>query len=246
MVDTGSGIYKIVNTVNNKCYIGSAVNFKKRWQAHLFHLRKNIHHSIYLQNAFNKYGEKVFVFEVIAFNIPLEDLIACEQFYLTHLNPEYNINLIAGGGRLGRVHTKESKLKMSIAKTGQVHTEETKQKLSKMHKGKILSVETKMKISNTLKGVVHSLETMQKIALANTGKKHSKETKLKISQANKGRAKPKNQECRQRLSESLTGKPKSEEHKSKMPSFPKGHVPWNKGMKWPNKCKKNLIEANNV
>ena len=35
-----SGIYKIVNKVTSKFYIGSSVNFKRRWYMHKFELKR--------------------------------------------------------------------------------------------------------------------------------------------------------------------------------------------------------------
>ena len=42
------GIYKIVNSINNKIYVGSAKNIKKRWSAHKSDLNKNKHHNKHL------------------------------------------------------------------------------------------------------------------------------------------------------------------------------------------------------
>ena len=60
-----SGIYKILNIINNKIYIGSAVNIDRRWSEHKSLLTNNKHHSKYLQNSFNKYGTENFLFEVV-------------------------------------------------------------------------------------------------------------------------------------------------------------------------------------
>jgi len=57
-----SGIYLIINLQNNKFYVGSAINVRKRKNKHLQQLRKNKHDNQYLQNSFNKYGENNFVF----------------------------------------------------------------------------------------------------------------------------------------------------------------------------------------
>ena len=58
-------IYKITNTINNKVYIGQTVrNPLLRKEEHFNNLKKGIHHSSYLQNSFDKYGN-VFEFEVI-------------------------------------------------------------------------------------------------------------------------------------------------------------------------------------
>lgn len=60
-----SGIYAIVNTINNKQYIGSAINIKSRWVDHKKRLRKGNHHCKHLQFAWNKYGESAFSFIVL-------------------------------------------------------------------------------------------------------------------------------------------------------------------------------------
>lgn len=57
-----SGIYMIVNVINNKCYIGSTKNFRKRKYEHFKDLINNKHHSQHLQNAYNKYGKESFHF----------------------------------------------------------------------------------------------------------------------------------------------------------------------------------------
>lgn len=57
-------IYSIINSTNDKRYIGQTINFQNRKTTHLRDLRKGTHHSAKLQNAWNKYGEENFIFEV--------------------------------------------------------------------------------------------------------------------------------------------------------------------------------------
>lgn len=59
------GIYRILNTINNKFYIGSSVNLRKRLYEHRRLLRLGKHENYHLQNAFTKYGEENFKFEII-------------------------------------------------------------------------------------------------------------------------------------------------------------------------------------
>lgn len=56
-------IYAIVNTVNNKHYIGQTKNklFKRKYQ-HFFMLRNNEHWSTHLQASWNRHGEENFKF----------------------------------------------------------------------------------------------------------------------------------------------------------------------------------------
>ena len=59
------GIYKITNLKNHKIYIGSSNNIMRRWYEHLRDLKNQKHCNSHLQNAWNKYGENNFLFEII-------------------------------------------------------------------------------------------------------------------------------------------------------------------------------------
>ncbi|CAM3707623.1 hypothetical protein BSI_39410 [Bacillus inaquosorum KCTC 13429] len=60
------GIYKIVNKINIKVYIGSSVNIESRHQGHKRDLRNGKHHNYLLQKDWDKYGEKSFEFVTIS------------------------------------------------------------------------------------------------------------------------------------------------------------------------------------
>lgn len=93
--DDPSGIYKITCVPSAKIYIGSAVGIKTRWSLHKSQLYKESHHNIYLQRAWNKYGEGNFCFEIVELcGIP--ELISREQYYIDTLNPDFNICRVAG------------------------------------------------------------------------------------------------------------------------------------------------------
>lgn len=49
-------IYKIINTINGKIYVGSAKYFAGRKGEHYSMLRNNKHSNKHLQNSYNKYG----------------------------------------------------------------------------------------------------------------------------------------------------------------------------------------------
>ena len=94
-----TGIYQIRNVINDKLYIGSTTRyFSQRKAEHFKNLRKGIHSSIILQNAWNKYGEKSFKFEILE-ECTKEKCLEREQYYLDSLNPKYNINKIAENSR---------------------------------------------------------------------------------------------------------------------------------------------------
>jgi group I intron endonuclease len=73
-----TGIYQILNKVNGKSYVGSAVNIKKRWAVHRHTLRNN-KNSPHLQKAWNKYGEESFEFNVLEYVPNVEWLLEIEQ-----------------------------------------------------------------------------------------------------------------------------------------------------------------------
>ena len=184
-----SGIYKIRNLSNDKCYVGSAANVFKRWRVHKCYLKSNKHRNVHLQRAWNRHGEQNFVFEVIEEVQDKIKLIEREQYYLDALRPEYNICAIAGSC-LGIKRSAEVKQKMSEAKKGEKHpfygktfSEEHRQKMSESKMGekhylfgKHLSEETRQKMSEAQKGERHHC----------FGKHPSEETKQKMSESKKG------------------------------------------------------------
>lgn len=113
-----SGIYQIKNITNNKLYIGSSLRIKKRWQWHRSMLRLNKHYNSYLQNAWNKYGEKSFIFEILL-EIK-ENLKENEQIFLDTLKPGYNI---------AKEARHKSGFKQITRKKGFRHSEESKEKM---------------------------------------------------------------------------------------------------------------------
>ena len=65
MAEKLCGIYKIVNTITGKIYIGLSCNIKNRWKRHRVDLKAGCHDNQYLQNSYNKYGLEAFTFEII-------------------------------------------------------------------------------------------------------------------------------------------------------------------------------------
>jgi group I intron endonuclease len=76
-----SGIYSIVNNINNKKYIGQSRNIKRRIYNHKYELRKNKHFNKHLQRAWNKYGEEHFSFEVIC-ECSTDEINEKEKYYI--------------------------------------------------------------------------------------------------------------------------------------------------------------------
>ena len=122
-----SGIYRIINTGNNKCYIGSSSDLRKRKSQHFRNLNKGTHHNQHLQNSFNK-NSNIFSFQILI-RCDNEDLIFWEQHFIDKHNPEYNISPTAGSS-LGIVRDKEYCLKKREFMLGRKLSDEVRQTMS--------------------------------------------------------------------------------------------------------------------
>lgn len=153
-------VYRWVNKLNGKTYIGSTVNFYSRFYRYykLDYLRK-LNTPIY--NALLKYGFDNFKLEILEY-CDRKVVIYKEQYYFDLLKPEYNILQIAGSS-LGFKHSDKTlrffknerkldevaKNKLSIAASNRILTELEKENLSKARMGIKLSEETRRKISKS-------------------------------------------------------------------------------------------------
>ena len=159
------GIYKIINVVNNKFYVGSAVDLKRRKTRHFSELRTGKHNNRHLQAAWVKYGEQAFVFVVVE-EVPAEvDLLAAENIWLKeHVGKDYCYNLgvdatapMTGfGGELsptwGYKHTEEARAVIAATSKGRTQDAETIKRKTAHLIGKPKSAEVRAKISATLYG----------------------------------------------------------------------------------------------
>lgn len=80
------GVYCITCSGNGKSYIGSSYNIHKRWTEHIRDLKYNRHHSIKLQNAWNKYGSDKFSLSIIEEIVDRSLLEPIEQTWIDKLN----------------------------------------------------------------------------------------------------------------------------------------------------------------
>ncbi len=221
-----SGIYKIENLENGKVYVGSTTALERRWNEHIYNLRKNKHANAHLQSSFNKYGEEKFKYIIIE-TCDTKQLIEREQYWMDELNvinKGYNICPFADLHLL---------------------TDETKEKISKAHLGKHTSIETEWKKGHIPWSTGKKLWSLFKHPKGMLGKKQSKEfceaqskrmsgknhplygightekTKLKMSNTRKG------------CIPWSKGKKFTKEHKENMSLAMKGRIPWNKDKNHP-------------
>lgn len=179
-------IYKIINLVNDKFYVGSTINKKVRFRQHRKLLRGNRHHCKHLQASWNKYGEEKFDFRVVEEVPQAVSLQEVEDRWLKeHVGKDYCYN--SG-------YSSEAPWRNAPAHVTP-------------NFGKTVAQERRDQISKTLKefyaqdyfnhprvGKTHTEETKERIRQAKLsnptrawlGKERSEETKAKISAAQKG------------------------------------------------------------
>jgi group I intron endonuclease len=137
-------IYKITNTVTNKCYVGQTrshrLNHKKyrpfgylgRFKDHIneaYSSKKNI--SRYLNYSILKYGESNFVCEKIL-ECPISELDEYEKKYILELNTKYpnGYNLTDGGKGFGVKPNIENDVVIPNRNVGSKRKDSTKKLIS--------------------------------------------------------------------------------------------------------------------
>lgn len=179
---------------------------EKRWKSHLWALKSGKHENPALQNAWNKYGESAFSFDLI--EECSEDCLDEREMYYIGLYDSYkngyNCNLGGVRGR-GQVFSIESRMRMSAAKKGKPsnmkgrrHSKEAKERMRKAQRNRPpISEETRMKLSK-----------------AGVGRKLTEEARRKISESKLGKPRP--IEHMRAAWNATRGKPLSQEHKEKI------------------------------
>lgn len=190
-----SGIYRISNVLDNKFYIGSAINIEKRWKDHIYRLNHGLHENGYLQRAWTKFGQHNFSFSIVKLVDNKEKLIKEEQSILDKLKPEYNL-CIKANSQFGLKRSEETRKKISTAqrkrwasilseqRIREIENEryQKSKRVKREKKGFKLSDETKKRMSLAKKGKIRkpfTLETRRRISVAIT-EWHKKRQKQEI------------------------------------------------------------------
>lgn len=192
MSSRSSGVYKIVNLISGKCYVGSAVNLKSRERDHFRDLTAGKHTNQKLQRAWSKYGASAFTFVVIE-RLQSNALIEREQHWMDVLNAVrggYNISPVAGS-QLGFRHTEDARRRMSISQTGKKRAPEAVEKTASALRGRPKTPEHIANASAARKGWKMSPEQIARLVAAAKlrppRKPHSEETRAKIGAALRGK-----------------------------------------------------------
>lgn len=207
-------IYKITNRVNSKCYIGQTIQNPpiKRWNTHSNKKKASKKNSV-LSNAILKYGKENFTFEVIDKAVSIDELNEKETYWIEYYNSlcpnGYNVSL----GGLNKMHTEESKKKISMSKLGEKNpnwkgksvTDEVRKKMSENTKGE----------RNPFYGKIHKPETIKKILEKRDDQSYrTDEYRKKQSESHKGKIV--SLETKEKMRQYRLGRKRSEEDKQKM------------------------------
>jgi group I intron endonuclease len=156
-------IYKCVNSINGKVYIGFDSSWPNRQSEHKYHLNTR-NQKFY--HALRKYGWENFEWEVI---YQSKDGSHCLNVMETYFIKEYDsfkngYNLTLGGeGSLGRETSKETKELISQSLKNKPKSKEHIKLMSETRKGKKPSEETLKKRSESMK---RTLQLKQMVELS--------------------------------------------------------------------------------
>jgi group I intron endonuclease len=189
ILDYNTGIYQIVNQINGKRYIGSSFQLKERKKQHLRLLDYN-HPNRHLQNAYNKYGENNFKFEVLLC-CDKKDLLFYEQRAINIYKMEnlYNLRPKAESN-LGRKNSESSIQKMKESHRGYKTSEETKRKISNALRGKKKTPDHIKKVADAVRGHKRTGEALNNLRARSEKRKgipiHTEAFKIYIRNRNRG------------------------------------------------------------
>lgn len=177
-------IYKIINTVSQKVYIGQTNEPNLRWSQHKSNAKYNRGNQV-ITRAMTKHGVDIFKFIVIASCNEQDDADAIETDIIAQcdsMNAEKGYNVNPGGNTSPR--TEEVRKKISEGRRG----------IPSARKGKTISEEHKLNISiasigkdGTNKGKKFRNEWKNNISKSKIGKMLSKEHKNNLSKSHKGK-----------------------------------------------------------
>ncbi len=227
----------IRNRVNGKVYVGSASgqSIKQRLSVHRSQLVRGVHGNRFFQNAWKKYGEENFSFEILA-NCSTEWCLAMEQIHINKNKSAmrdfgYNLSPTAGSA-LGVKHSPEANKRNSERQIGKKMSPEWTESMRAAWKRRLSDPVTRQKIVSEFKAVIHSPEVKER---ANIGKrKYWKNPKS--SHVEKLNAWRKSDGLKEMASLTHKGVRKSPEHRAKIGA---AHV----GMKRSEEAKRKMSES---
>jgi len=153
-----------VNTLNNKIYIGSAVNILKRFTQHRHLLNNNKHFNIHLQSSWNNYGENSFIFEIIE-ECTLDDLYLKEEYFIKKyntINNKFGYNKrVDCKTNLGIKLSNETREKLRISHLGHKRSIETHKKILKSQHKSIIQFDNEFNVVDVYESIKIAAEINQ-------------------------------------------------------------------------------------
>lgn len=206
-----SGIYLIRNTLNGKVYVGQSVHVRIRWRQHRRCARQG--HKSHLYDAIRKYGEDVFVHELLEACAP-EQFDGREAYWMDQYdcrNPEKGYNLMPAG-QCGRVMDAATRERLSLKMRGRKRDPEVVRRVAEKIRARKRGDETKAAAERTGKKSRAELAAASKArwlsltaderkayAAQRRGYTHTDDARAKMSMHGKGR--PKSDATRARIRE---------------------------------------------
>lgn len=215
------GIYIITCLVNGRVYIGQSKHIEKRWLEHKEALQNGSHSNNHLQNAWNKYDEKSFVFSVLE-ECADDKLTEREQYWIDYYggincSGTYNFREAGSKGCLSEETRKimsenTKRLRQNpkwVAKNAQAiresWTAERRQHMSNLKTGTTWTDSQRKNrkcYDDMRRGVARSDDVKRKISQSLLGHTVSEETRQKLREAGKKQVhKPLTEEQRKRISD---------------------------------------------
>lgn len=182
-------IYKIVNLVNNKVYVGQTTRtLEERYREHINHAKSHDRDNS-LYKAMNKYGYenfKISTLEEASDNKLNEKEIYYIALYRSNQR-RFGYNMTEGGNGISSLPPEVESLraaKISKALSGRKQPADLIEKRTAKLRGQKRTAEQRMRFSIAHKGKSHkgtpcSEEMKERLRKANLGKKQSEETKQK-------------------------------------------------------------------
>ncbi len=152
-------IYKIVNKLNGKVYIGQTTNYSKRKKDHFKMLKYGRHHNNHLQRSYDKYGKEAFYIKVIDI-VPLETLQLWEMYYIVEVFNSYKkgYNNTLGAESVKGKYNPRYSLKMKGELLEKIREANSKENSSKVTKTKHEYLEVYKKIMSNKKPFSHYVD----------------------------------------------------------------------------------------
>jgi group I intron endonuclease len=154
---SGPGVYRIVDRVSRRFYIGSSVDIARRWTQHTGRLAAGTHPNPALQAIWNSEPSSRLHIETLIVTAPTrEALLSAEQCLLDQAGAGREracLNVLAvAGSHLGRKRSAETVARMAAAQVGKTASAQAKAKMRAAKLGKAQTAEHRAKSAAARRG----------------------------------------------------------------------------------------------